>query len=152
MRTITTTTKAGDFEYEISYKEFEDHAEILSTVEGGDATVASIVNASQRQNALQGGKAEVLKAVNALKAAQDSGDAEAIAEAEAALDEAVNGHRETALGYVIGKPRGGAGGGPTKKTKASLGERITEYTLTHGKPPSQKELADMMRELGITAG
>lgn len=149
MKNVTDNTSAAGFEYPITYREFESFEELESTVDGGRATILQIVNASQRQNALQGAKDAVKKAVLALKAAEAGTDAEATEEARTALDEAVAAHQESALGYTIGKPRGGSGGGPTKATKATLGEKITEYTISNGKPPSQKELAAMMEELGI---
>lgn len=149
MRNITTSTKAGDHEYSVTYREFESLDEVLATVDGGADSVLGIVNSAQRQNALQGAKAEVLKAFNALQVAQQTGDENTVAEAEAALAEAEEKHRESALGYTIGKPRSGASGGVTKKTQATLGERITAYVQEHGKPPSQAQMSEIMKELGI---
>lgn len=138
MRTKSTTTKAAGHEYEISYQEFESLAEVLETVDGGEATALAIINAAQRQNAMQGAKATVVAAVEDEDATEES------------IAEAVEAHRKSAAGYVIGKPRGGGTGGVTKKVKGTLGDRIVEYTQEHGKPPSQAVMADLMAELGIS--
>lgn len=149
MRQVSVTTRAGSHEYSVTYQEFETLDEVRSTVDGGEDAILGIINASQRQNALQGPKAEVLKAVKALETATATGDEAEIASAEAALNEAEEAAREATGNYIIGRPRGGTGGKPTKKAQASLGEAITQYVQDHGKPPSQAEMARIMAELNI---
>jgi hypothetical protein len=143
MREVTATTETAGFEYEVTYRAFESVEEILQTVDGGEEAVLAIVNSAQRQNALQGGKSVVLTAIKALP------EGEAPSLENEALATAIQKHRETALAYTIGKPRG-ATGGLTQKDKAALGTKVAEYTISNGKPPSQREMQEIMAELGLT--
>lgn len=179
MKEVTAETAAGGYVYSVTYREFLNSQEILDTVEGGDAAVVGIVNASQRQNALQGGKNTVLAAVQRIVKlfpadvregtrddegnivtpgvvdALNAGDLESFAaqhgvdlgDALDKLTEAVEAHRETALAYTIGKARGA--GGLTQKDQQAIGKRVAQHIITTGKQPSQKEMAEIMRELGL---
>lgn len=106
MRTVTVPTKAGDYEYEVTYQEFEslDEARAYWAEQGEnpDEVLLGILNASQGQNAKQNGKEDVRKA---LKAGDDE-----------KLQEAIASHQKNALEYIIGSPRSV---GPIKKKDAT---------------------------------
>jgi len=129
MRDVTAQTAAAGFEYQITYREFESLSEILDTVDGGEETVVAIVNSAQRQNALQGDKGDVREAVE-----EHGGDS---AEAQ----EAIEAHRESAYGYVIGRPRGRSSG-VTKTAARKFGEKLREQL-------GEEELQEMAEEMGI---
>jgi hypothetical protein len=185
MKTITDTTRAGVYEYGISYNEFTTIDEARSQIDGGDAGILGNLNASQRQNAMQGGKGAVLAAVNVALAkfagvpddASAKAKAAAVAsyvegrtlnadgtvneegrkalnaelDADPGVAEARKAHQDAALAYVLGKARA-SNGQPTKAQQQKIGERVTSHILTHGKPPSAKEMDAIMAELGVTLG
>lgn len=96
---VTVTTKAGATEYEVNGNQFESLQEAFEYWEGlgenADEVCLGIVNTAMLQNAKQGDKNDVRKAL----ASHGEGSAE--------LSEAIAKHQASAAKYVIGKPRGG---------------------------------------------
>ena len=132
----TVTTKAGELEYEVTFNAFAsvDEAESIWADKGlnpGEVVLA-IINSAQEQNAKQGGKAPVLKALKA-------DDAEALATA-------IQSAQEYAAGYVIGAPRGGTlASGMTKTQAKDLGVALGSRDSI-----GQKELAELLEAHGIS--
>jgi hypothetical protein len=173
MRSKTVETAAEGIKYSVTVQLFESRAEVDSTL--NDDGVLGVVNAAQEQNAKQGDKTRVRDAIRTYLAgkagidtAADGFDAgkldrdamRAIAKARANIEDAeiladenvaaaIKAHQDNAAGYVIGKPRGGSGG-PTQKQQRSIGEAVTRHLQEHGTPPSQKQLAAIMAEIGIS--
>lgn len=135
MQRRTITTKAGGYEYEVSFQAFGSLEEARDIWAGKgdnpDEVLLSILNAQQEQNAKQGGKSGVLKAI------RDGGDAEAVASA-------VEAAQAYAAGYIIGSPRGGTlTSGITKTAAKDLGVQLASQL-------GAEELAAIMEEHGIT--
>ena len=122
MLQVTVTTKAGATEYEVTANQFESLQEGFEYWEGlgenADEVCLGIVNTAMLQNAKQGDKNDVRKAL----ASHGEGSDE--------LDEAIVKHQASAAKYVIGKPRGGRlADGSTKtevKDRASSGAENPE--------------------------
>lgn len=136
----TVSTKAGDFEYSIEYREFESIEEYREAAEergeNPDEAVLGLINAAQKQGATQGQKALVRDALEG--------------EDQDAVEQAVNKHQAAAREYIVGAPRGTrTTGGNTKKKQREFGERVTAAMVEKGAPLSQSELAELAEELGI---
>ena len=135
MQRRTITTKAGGFEYEVSFQAFEslEEAQGVWAAKGDnpDEVLLGILNAAQEQNAKQGGKSGVLKVI------RDKGDAEAVTAA-------VGGAQAYAAGYIIGSPRGGTlTSGITKTAAKDMGVKLASQL-------GAEELAEILAEHGIT--
>lgn len=162
MREVTTNTRVGELkaildsdEYPITYREFDTLHEAFAAIggtsegeveieapEGAQQAVLGVINAAQKQGALQGGKEMVREAV------QDP--PEGVDPVEAA-EAAVAKHQERAAKYVIGAPRGGRGG--VTKTKArELGARLREKMGDEALLAFAREQGIDPAELGITLG
>lgn len=139
MRTETYITTVGDEKYEVDFQQFETLGEAFAVWEekGNDPqdVALGLINSAQKQNALQGGKSGPREALEAH--GPDSTE----------FADAVEAHRKTAAGYIVGAPRRSSGG-PTKAQRTDLGTLIVEHTKEHGKPPTQSELEEMLE--GIT--
>ena len=133
MREVTAETQTQEVKYNLTYFEFESLAEAVEFWNdqglNGEEVARDIINASQRQNALQGGKDEVRQAVN--EYGPDSAE----------VAEAIEAHQEAAATYRIGRPRGGSTG--LTKTKArEIGATLREKL-------GEDELLALAREHGI---
>lgn len=136
-RTITTVAQGLEYEVTLNIFESVDEAKSIWASKGlnPDEVELGIINGAQDQNAKQGGKAGVVKA---LKAGHDS-DSEEVATA-------IDAAQAYAAGYVIGAPRGGTLASGMSKTQAkdmgvSLGSRESI---------GQEELAELLKAHGIT--
>lgn len=115
MLQVTATTKASGVEYEVLANQFESMDEAREYWEGegenADEVNLGIVNAAMLQNAKQGNKGDVRKAL-----ASHGADSDEFAKA-------ISDHQEASAKYVIGKPRGGrlADG----STKTEIKERVS---------------------------
>lgn len=85
---------------------------VIEAPEGALQAVLGVVTASWLQNAKQGKKDTIRKAI--LEGDQDK------------VDAAVALHQEWALGYVPGAPRGSAVGGVTKTRAGDIGKKLLE--------------------------
>lgn len=136
MLSVTITTKAGGFEYPVTFQAFESLTEAreiwAAKGENPDDVELGILNASQEQNAKQGGKSAVLKP---LKAGHDA-DSPEVADGVALA-------QKYAASYIIGSPRGGTlRSGLTKTQSRDMGVEISEVAT-----PEQVE--EIRRMLGI---
>lgn len=135
----TYETEAAGVKYPVQYLQAESVDAYRAAWEAQglnpDEVLLGIVNAAQKQGATQGNKTQVRDAV-------ESGE-------QAEIDAAVAAHQESTAGYLIGAPRGGSRGGPTKKAKAALGEKIAEFVQEHGAMPTKAQLEELGREFGI---
>ena len=136
----TVSTKAGDFEYPIEYREFESLDEYREAAEergeNPDEAILGLINAAQKQGATQGQKQAVRDALEA--------------DDEDALEQAVSKHQASAREYIVGAPRGTrTTGGNTKKKQREFGERVTQAMVEKGGALTQQELDELREELGI---
>jgi len=143
MTTKTVDTAAGDLKYKVEVQQFDSLDEFSDLCEtrgeSPDDALLGILNAAQEQNAKQGNKEAVRKALR-----EADGDASA-----EPVQEAIVAHQTASAAYLIGKPRGPVGG-VKKADRTDIGTAVVKFTTEHGKPPSGDELAGIMAELGIT--
>lgn len=136
MRDKTVTTKAGDFEYPITVRQFEslDEARDVWAAKGEnpDDVLLGILNAAQEQNGKQGGK-------NIVRKAQHKGHDTDSPE----FAEAITSAQKYAAGYVIGSPRGGTLRSGQTKTQAK------EWGVNVQQNASPEQLAEIMEMLGL---
>ena len=85
---------------------------VIEAPEGAQAAVLGVIRAAWEQNAKQGSKEEIRKAIA-------TGEQEKV-------DEAIAKHQDKAPKYVMGAPRGGAVGGVTKTRAGSGGKALLE--------------------------
>ena len=86
--------------------------------QGALEAVTAVINAAWEQNAKQGSKEEIRKAIA-------TGEQEKV-------DEAIAKHQERAPKYIMGAPRGGATGGVTKTRAGSGGKALLEKLGAEG--------------------
>ena len=83
---------------------------VIEAPQGAQDAVLGVICAAWEQNAKQGSKEEIRKAIA-------TGEQEAV-------DEAIAKHQERAPKYVMGAPRGGAVGGVTKTKAGNVGKEL----------------------------
>ncbi len=119
MHTVEKTTKAGEVEYTVSFNQFDGLPEALEKI-GDEAAVLGVINAAQEQGAKQGGKEEVRSAIREFGLESDE------------VAASVATHQSRSAAYVIGAPRGSAGGITKTRSRefgAALRDKLSDEQM-----------------------
>lgn len=138
MHSKTVQTKAGEFEYPVTFLQFDSHDEMVEYYtnlgENAKDVILGIVNASQKQGQTQGQKQGV-------RVALKEGD-------KGKLKVAIADHQKAAATNVIGAPRTDTGG-VTKKKAGEMGVELARKATAKGEPLNGEETAAIMAEYGL---
>lgn len=138
MHSKTVNTKAGEFEYPVTFQQFDSHGEMVEYYtnlgENAKDVILGIVNAAQKQGQTQGQKQGV-------RVALKEGD-------KGKLKAAIADHQKAAAVNVIGAPRTDTGG-VTKKKAGEMGVELARKQAEKGEPLSSEEVTAIMAEHGL---
>jgi hypothetical protein len=149
MKNISETTTTSGFTYPVEIQQFESVEEATDKL--GATGILNVLNAAQRQNAMQGPKASVLKAVQEARKAGDLPDEATLGkDTPKAVREAVEAAQKATAGYVLGGGTGTRSGGPSQKRQLEIMTTLrTGQNPETGEALSADEIGALYAELGI---
>ena len=144
------TTKVGDVEYPIEYLQANALTAVLAYYKeqghNGEEVLLGIWNSTNKQNASQGPKESIRKAIAEGTYKRGSGDEAVTFEGDEAVAAAIEDAQEATRTFVTGAPRQSEGF--RKKDAHAMGERVTRaYVEKHGRPPTEEEVEAILADL-----